>query len=139
MRGAALLLLLCAGLAILLPAAALAQSAGDEQYVDPFQEGTQQGGGGGGGSGGSGSGQAAEGGSEGTPTDGGTGSAGETGATVEDTPPAQATEDGSIGGTTTGTTSTGSDVLPRTGLPIAAGAMLGAALLSAGWALRRRA
>ena len=50
MRRITPLFVLLAGL--LVPSASFAQSAGDEQYVDPFQDETQQGGGQGGSGGG---------------------------------------------------------------------------------------
>jgi hypothetical protein len=118
MRGAALVLLLCAGLAGLLPAAALAQSAGDEQYSDPFQEqpqGDQAGGGGGGQAGGGGGGQAggggggqAEGGGGGQAVGGGGGS-GETGGSSQSGTTSGSTGSTAVGGTTETTppTSTG--------------------------------
>ena len=165
MRGAALVLLLCAGLAGLLPAAALAQSAGDEQYNDPFQEQPQgdQGGGGGGGQAGSGGGGQAGGGGGGQAVGGGggsgetggssqsgtsTGSTGSTGVggTTEATPPTSTGVGGDgtgVGGDTTataGTTSSGasSAVLPVTGLPAVLPLfLLGAGLLAAGVAIRR--
>ena len=165
MRGAALVLLLCAGLAGLLPAAALAQSAGDEQYNDPFQEqpqggqgsggGGDQGGGGGGGQAGGGGGGQVGGGGGGSGETGGNsqsgtsaGSTGSTGVggTTETTPPASTGVGGDgtgVGGdttATTGTTSSGasSAVLPVTGLPAVVPLfLLGAGLLGAGVAIRR--
>jgi hypothetical protein len=137
MRGAALLFLLCTGLAVLVPAVSLAQSAGDEQYVDPFQEGTQQGGSGGGGGGGAGQGTGDE--SEGTQTGGGTEASGQAGGTVEETPPASTGAGEDPTATATEPTAGGSDVLPRTGLPVVVATLLGAGLLAAGVALRRGA
>jgi hypothetical protein len=133
MRRATLTFLLFAGLAVLLPATSFAQSAGDEQYVDPFQN-EQEGGSGGGGGGGS-----RGGGSEGSDTGSGTGSTSETQGTTESTPPTSTDEGGSVGGTASGSSATGSDVLPSTGLPVAAAALLGTVFLAAGIALRRRA
>jgi hypothetical protein len=135
-RGAILTFLLVAGLAVVVPAVSLAQSAGDEQYVDPFQNQDEQGGGGGG-QGGSGE---AGGGSEGTQTDSGTGSTGEPEGTPEAPAPAPTDEGGGFGATASGSPATGSqDVLPRTGLPVAVAALLGTVFLAAGVALRRSA
>lgn len=99
-----------------LPGAAVAQSAGDEQYVDPFgeteqppaQERAQQGGG----------------------SDGSSGQ-GQSAPAVEaqpETQPSQAAPAPQAGGT-----------LPRTGLAIVPIAVAGYALLLGGFALRRRA
>jgi hypothetical protein len=134
MRAAILTCLLFAGLAV--PGAAFAQSAGDEQYIDPFQERPEQGGGGGGGGGGgqdTGGGQTDSG--TGTSGDSG-GDTGETGGTVEPTPP-PSEQGGGFGASASGSSATGSDVLPRTGLPVALTALLGAVLLAGGTALRR--
>lgn len=141
MRGAGLIFLLIAGLAVVVPTASLAQSAGDEQYVDPFQDEPQQGGSGGGdegsGQGASGGSQEAGGGGEGTQTGAETGSADDTGATSEATPPASATEGGGFGASATGASPSGTAALPRTGPPFAPAVLLGAVLLAAGLALRR--
>jgi hypothetical protein len=139
MRGAILTCLLFAGLAV--PGAAFAQSAGDEQYVDPFQEQPQQGGGGGGGGGAgqdTGGGQTDSGGQteSGGQTDSGTGTSGETGGSVEATP-SPSDEGGGFGASASGSSASGSDVLPRTGLPVALTALLGAVCLAGGAALRR--
>jgi hypothetical protein len=139
MRGASLMLLLFVGIAVLVPAASLGQSAGDEQYIDPFQDQEDQGG-----SGGGGGGQDTGGGGQGTgggQTDSGTGTSGETGetgGTIETTPPGSTEEGGSLGGSASGSSTSGSNVLPRTGLPVALIALLGAVLLAGGTALRRR-
>jgi LPXTG-motif cell wall-anchored protein len=102
------------------PATALAQSAGDEQYSDPFgkvEDGSGTGGGGGGG-----------------------GNATEAPAPDTSTPaaPAPAPAETSVESTgTTATDATGAQ-LPRTGLPVLLLAGAGALLALAGAALRRR-
>jgi hypothetical protein len=132
-RRVTFMLLMLVGLAVLVPGESLAQSAGDDQYVDPFQNEPQQGGSGGGGSVGGG------GGSQGTQTGGDTGTeTGETGGTTESTPP-PSDEGGGFDASASGSSATGSDVLPRTGLPVVLTALLGALLLSVGAALRRGA
>jgi hypothetical protein len=111
-------------LAFALPSAALGQSAGDEQYVDPFQ-------GGGGNAGGQGSdgdaGQsgATPGGTQGSTADGATGST----ATAE--------PDSSAAVVDTGTAPSSGAQLPRTGLPVSVVAALAAGLMLGGLALRR--
>jgi hypothetical protein len=113
-------------LAFALPSAALGQSAGDEQYVDPFQ-------GGGGNAGGQGSdgdaGQsgATPGATQGSTADGATGST----ATAE--------PDASAAGVDSGTATSSGAQLPRTGLPVAVLAVLGAGLMLGGRGLRRAA
>lgn len=101
-------------LALALPSATLAQSAGDDQYTDPFgqvDEGTAEGGGDQSGGGGDGGGDVP---AEPAPVP------------VE---PAQAGEE---------TVAPAGESLPHTGLPAAALALLGAGSLAAGAALRRR-
>jgi LPXTG-motif cell wall-anchored protein len=106
------------------PAAALAQSAGDQQYADPFgnneqnQSGGGSSGGGGGGGSGGGQGQAAPSatGVAATQAQGATGTSSATGSAVQ----------------------SGQGELPRTGLDAGLVAVLGAGLLLAGLALRRR-
>ena len=97
------------------PATALAQSAGDEQYVDPFQ-GQDDGGGGGGGD------NASQ-----------TGDSDDTGSTPAETAPS-ATADTSA--QDPGSES-GDGTLPRTGIALLPVALLGMFLLSSGAALRR--
>lgn len=120
------LLVLCAAF----PAQALGQSAGDEQYTDPFQ-GEENSGGGGGQSGNSSQGQ-------------GGGDTGETPAPAPDDGSGTVTPDSTVTpetGTATGTTGSSEDPagLPRTGLPLGVLAALGAGLLLSGLALRRSA
>jgi hypothetical protein len=100
---------------VALPATALGQSAGDEQYVDPFQ--------GGGGSNNDNS-QSDNSNSGGEAQDQGT-----------TTTTTQTTESGD----TAGVAESDSQTLPRTGLPLAGLVLSGAALLGGGAALRRRA
>jgi hypothetical protein len=112
-------------LALALPGAALAQSAGDEQYVDPFDEseGQQQ---------------------EATPPSQesesqGAGQGGDGTAAA----PAETQVAPEVPTTTAPTTATptaeGSEKLPVTGLPAAALALAGVLLLAAGAMLLRRA
>lgn len=113
------LLAVMLALALALPSAALAQSAGDEQYVDPFDESQ---------------GQPQE---EAPPPSQESGSQGGDGtaAAPAETPVAPEAS------TTTAPTTTagGSETLPVTGLPAAALALAGVLLLAAGATLRRRA
>lgn len=99
-----------------LPATALAQSAGDEQYSDPFgkvENGNDNGGGGGGNA---------------------------TEAPVPDTstPAAPAPAETSVESTGTAATDATGAQLPRTGLPVLLLAGAGALLALSGAALRRR-
>jgi hypothetical protein len=136
MRGASLMLLLFVGIAVLAPATSLGQSAGDEQYVDPFQDQEGQGGSGGTGGGGQNTGGGQTDSGTGTSGDSG-GDTGETGGTVEPTPP-PSEQGGGFGASASGSSASGADVLPRTGLSVALTALLGAVSLAGGTALRRR-
>jgi hypothetical protein len=135
------LMLCCALLASLAAAtvaapAGFAQSAGDEQYVDPFQ--TEQGSGGGGGDTGTGG--------------GGGGGGSDTGAapeqpSVPETPTAEPPAEtlgatpptGSDPSASTEGSAAGEFALPRTGLPLLAVFGAGVLLLGGGLALRRSA
>ena len=112
-----LAVLSCAVLLAAPPGGALAQSAGDDQYADPFGEVDKDKGG----SGNSGSGQG--------------GSQGSTGSGA--TPPTQQTQ--SQTQSQTGGPAPASPGLPRTGMPAALLAIFGAMLLGGGSILRRRA
>jgi hypothetical protein len=106
-----------AALALLaLPAAALAQSAGDEQYSDPFgkvENGNDNGGGGG-------------------------GNVTEAPAPDTSTPAAPAPAETSVESTGTAATDATGAQLPRTGFPVLLLAGAGALLALSGAALRRR-
>jgi hypothetical protein len=109
-------------LGLALPGAALAQSAGDEQYVDPFQEsqGQQQ--------------------EQATPPSQESGSQGGLqggDGTVE--APAETQVAPEVPTTTAAPTRQGSETLPVTGLPVGVLALAGVLLLAAGATLRRRA
>ena len=117
MRATTGLLAALLALALMAPAAALGQSAGDEQYVDPFQqENSDQGGGGSNGNGSEGQAPEPAPPAE-VPTDQG----------VVDPPPTAAPE----------SLANGSETLPRTGLAVASLILSGLALLGGGAALRR--
>jgi hypothetical protein len=115
------------------PAGALAQSAGDEQYVDPFQN--EGGGGNSGGGGGSGEGDEGTAGGDTGTTGGDTGS-GSTGTAGTDT--GSATSPSTTTESATGTAADG-PALPATGLPVGVAFGGGLLLLSSGFMLRRRA
>jgi LPXTG-motif cell wall-anchored protein len=102
---------LALALVLALPATALAQNAGDQQYTDPLAPGEPQGGGGG---------------SSGAPSGGGStqGSAGD--AQAQEPAAAEPAQGGD------------SSELPRTGFPAGLLALAGAAMLAGGAALRRR-
>jgi len=121
--------LLAAPLAALIfaavPATAIAQNAGDEQYADPFGNSSQSGGGGG---------------SSNSGSSGSTQNSGSTGSGVAGTQAQlQATPSPSGTSPTTSSQAAGSSgQLPRTGLDVGIVAALGAVLLLGGLALRRR-
>jgi hypothetical protein len=92
-----------------LPSAALAQSAGDEQYADPFGEVEEP-----------------------------SGSQEEPAAPAEPTPAPAPAETGVPAEQAVASQETGAPTLPATGLPAGLMAGAGAALFAAGGALRRR-
>lgn len=110
--------------AVALPGAAIAQSAGEDQYTDPLQGGGggSSGGGGGGGSSGGGSGGGGGGGGGGDAPAQPAQSQTETAPAPTQATPAQADDSGG---------------LPRTGFPVAVLVGAGLILLSGGLALRR--
>jgi len=121
-------LLLSLAMVLATSSLALAQSAGDDQYVDPFQNdgGEQQGG--------NGSGDNAD--SQG----GGGGDQPTTAPAPTEIPEASA--EGSVPSESvppSDTTASEGEALPRTGLPAVALAAIGTFLLGGGAALRRRA
>ena len=111
----ALAALLAVAVLLAVPAAGLAQSAGDEQYVDPFQGGEEQ---------------PAQ-----PPQEAPQEPAPEP---VEPAPAAPATPSGGDGEVTVAPAQTDAPALPRTGLPIVLVLSAGYALLLAGVALRRQ-
>jgi LPXTG-motif cell wall-anchored protein len=115
------IILVAAVCALALPAAALAQSAGDNQYQDPLAAPQSRGNSGSGGGSGSGSGSSTPAPSQGSSSGSGSGTAG---------------SPGSSGSTGSGTASTSG--LPRTGGHPELLALLGVALLGGGLGLRRR-
>jgi LPXTG-motif cell wall-anchored protein len=96
-------------IALAAPAAALAQSAGDEQYADPFGKVEKK---------------------KSSSNQGSSGTQSQTGQPTQSQPQAQAAQ--------TQTQSTSSSELPRTGGPAGLLAATGAALLGSGGLLRRR-
>jgi hypothetical protein len=127
MRRTKLLLALAASvIALGPPAAAIAQSAGDEQYIDPFA----QSGGGGGHKGGSSKGGKSN------------GSASQSGSGSSQTAGAQAGGDGGTSGSgsasASGDASSGDGSLPLTGYGLEGPFVLGVVLLGSGFVLRRR-
>jgi hypothetical protein len=107
-------------LALALPGAALAQSAGDDQYVDPFDEsqGQQQG--------------------EATPLPQDSGGQGGDGTAEAPAEPQVVPEAAPATSSTTGAPAVeGSQTLPVTGIPAAVHALAGIFLLAAGATLRR--
>jgi hypothetical protein len=109
-----LLMLALAVPVVAAPATSFAQSAGDDQYVDPFQDNNS--GGGGGNQGNSGN--------QGTDT-------------TAQQPAAQAPADTSATAGATATQGATDGTLPRTGLPLGGLALIGVILLGGGFALRR--
>jgi hypothetical protein len=105
----ALAALLTVAAILALPAAALAQSAGDEQYVDPFQGGEEQ------------PSQAPQ----------------EAPATPAQPAPAEPAPSSTESQVTVAPTQTEAPTLPRTGFPLALLLSAGYALMLAGVALRR--
>ena len=96
-------------IALAAPAAALAQSAGDEQYADPFGNVEKK---------------------KSSSNQGSSGTQGQTGQSTGSQPQAQTAQ--------SQTQSTSSTELPRTGAPAGLLAATGAALLGSGGLLRRR-
>jgi hypothetical protein len=123
-------------LVLAVPGTALAQSAGDEQYIDPFQEPPAQDQGG---QGNAGSGGGSQGGDPAGGQDGSSGG-GETEAVAPPAPAVEPPADGTVTqdpSVTAGTTSSDGSTLPNTGLPPAGLVVIGALLLGGGITLRR--
>jgi hypothetical protein len=114
-------------LALAAPVTAFAQSAGDEQYTDPFQDVPGANGGAEGNSG-----------SQGGQGNTGSGQGGDQGEPVAPTEPVVPEESGVTEAPATSTPALGGDgaALPRTGLPAAALAVLGMLLVAGGVSLR---
>jgi hypothetical protein len=109
----ALMLVLALALAapvLAVPATALAQSAGDDQYVDPFES---------------------------QPDDQNNNGSGDQGGQSQTTTPDTGTAPAQSTAPTATEAQSG-DTLPRTGLPLVGLGLSGAFLLSGGFALRRR-
>jgi LPXTG-motif cell wall-anchored protein len=118
---------LALSMALTLPAATFGQSAGDEQYVDPFEQTGPSEPGGGGGQTGSQDGGPAGSAQPSTPAP----------AQVDPAPaPAPVPEATTA---SPAVVSDSSEQLPATGAPVILIAALGAGLLGGGWALRRAA
>ena len=105
-------------LTLALPSAALAQSAGDDQYADPFDESQAQ--------------QQED---ANPPSDQGGDATAEAPAETQVVPEAPPTDSSTTGAPAV----EGSDTLPVTGLPAVVLALAGALLFAAGATLRRRA
>jgi hypothetical protein len=107
---------LVVALALALPPAALADSAGDNQYQDPFSNAPSQ------------------------PKQNKTPSSGTQGSGTTQTPapapPESAAPTQTSAATAAAATPSGSDTLPRTGFPLVPVAAIGAALVGVGLALR---
>ena len=118
MRPRTQMLALLLWLALAVPGSAFAQSAGDDQYVDPFQDPQGQNQGGGGDSGSQGDAE-----------------------TVQPAEPQVAPEPAPVAPseTTAPSDSTAAQTLPVTGLPALGVALAGAFFLAGGMILRRRA
>ena len=114
--------LLLAAFMLAVPSAAFAQSAGDEQYADPFG---QTGQGNQGNQGDQGNQSAQEGGSQGEPAQ-------------SEAPAAAQTQSDELGTSEPEIQQTSAPTLPATGLPVGLLAGTGALLLAAGTTLRRR-
>ena len=122
------LAVLVAALVLTVPGTALAQSAGDQQYSDPF---ANQGGSGSGGGGGGGGGQ-----SSGAQSSGSSGSAGQSSAGQGGETGSSATSATGASGTQTATGGSARE-LPRTGGEPGLLALVGAGLTLGGFGLRR--
>jgi hypothetical protein len=118
-------------LAVAVPAPAFGQSAGDEQYVDPFQDPPAEPEGG---QGNSGSGGGSGGGSQGGTDQGGDGT---TGTTTPEVPDSTTVAPESTPAPGAEQTAEGSGTLPRSGPALASPLLLGLLFLAAGVALRR--